>query len=136
MGQDRLRIFVGFVGELFAFLDRLFRDEPGAIRRDLGLYGINFVADIHAIGDGFFVAVIADDVVLEDPVGPVVRGGGETDQKGVEEEDIVGRTHIGLILADRDARTGAETIFFLSCTTQPDSASIRSMRSRAACSGF
>ena len=55
---------LSLAGELFTFLDRLLRDEPGAIRRDLGLNRIDFVADIHAIGDGFFVAVIADDVVF------------------------------------------------------------------------
>ena len=52
---------------------------------------IDFVADVDAIGDGFFVAVFADDVLAEEAVGAVVGGGGEADQKGVEILDTCAR---------------------------------------------
>ena len=51
---------------------------------DLGFDHVDFIADVDAIGHGFFVAVFADDVLLEEAVGAVVRRGGEADQEGVE----------------------------------------------------
>ena len=53
---------------------------PGLLRVD----GIDFVADIDAVGDGLFMIVFADDILLEEAVGAVVRRGGQTDEIGVE----------------------------------------------------
>ena len=70
--------------ELFALLHELPSDEPGARGSDLGLDNIDFVTHVDTIGDGFLVAVVADDVVLEEAVGAIVRRGSETDEEGVE----------------------------------------------------
>jgi len=51
---------------------------------DAGVDQVDLVADIDAVGDGFFMAVVADDVFLEEAVGAVVGRRGEADQAGVE----------------------------------------------------
>ena len=56
------------------------RALPGA----LGFDDIDLVADIHAVGDGLLMAVFADDVLVEEAVGAVVRRRRQADQIGVE----------------------------------------------------
>ena len=51
---------------------------------DAGVDQVNLVADIDAVGDGFFMAVVADDVLPEEAVGAVVGRGGEADQRRIE----------------------------------------------------
>jgi len=70
-------------GELFAFLDETFEDGSAALG-DFGFDEEDFVADVHAIGDGLLVGVFRDDVLFEEGEGAVVRGGGEADEEGVE----------------------------------------------------
>ncbi|MCS1408502.1 MAG: hypothetical protein M2R45_01678 [Verrucomicrobia subdivision 3 bacterium] len=45
---------------------------------------VDFVADVDAVGDGLLMDVLADHILLEEPIGAVVRGGGQADQAGVE----------------------------------------------------
>ena len=45
---------------------------------------INFVADIDAVRDGLLMGILADDVLLEEPISAVVRRGGQADEIGVE----------------------------------------------------
>lgn len=76
-------------GELFAALDLLLGANLRTLLGDLGFNHINFIANVHAIGHGFFVAVVADHVFLEEPVGAVVRRSGEADEAGVEIVDYL-----------------------------------------------
>lgn len=78
-------LFPAFLaGELFAALYLLLRLDLAAGLGDLGFDHIDLVADVDAIGHCFFVAVVADDVLLEEAVGAVIRGGGEADEASVE----------------------------------------------------
>ena len=76
------------------YLRAIFHLLPGrnlrALLADLRFDHIDFVADVDAIGHGFFMAVIADHVFLEEAVCAVVRGGGEAEQAEVGrlEEDL------------------------------------------------
>src|ERR1043165_9547809 len=83
------RVFIGLLpaaaaGQLFALLDELFGDKARAVGSDFGFDCVNFVADVDAIGNGSFVAVVADDVVLEEAEGAVIGRGRKADEKGVE----------------------------------------------------
>ena len=73
-----------FAGQALALFDLLLGGDDGALLGDAGVDEVNLVADIHAVGDGFFMAVVADDVLLEEAVGAVVGRRGEADQAGVE----------------------------------------------------
>src|SRR5690554_1116838 len=44
----------------------------------------NFIADVDAVGHGFFVVILADHVFAKEAVGTVVRGGGQAHQVGIE----------------------------------------------------
>ena len=70
-------------GEFFAFLDEALEDGA-AVLGDFGFDEENFVANVHAIGDGLLVGVFRNDVLLEEGVGAVVGSGGEADEEGVE----------------------------------------------------
>ncbi len=70
--------------QAFAFLDLLPRLELAAVPGLLRIDGIDFAADIDAVGDGLFMVVFADDVLSEEAVGAVVRRGGQADEAGVE----------------------------------------------------
>ena len=67
-----------------ALLDLLIQLELAAVPGRLGLDDIDLVADIDAVGDRLLMAVFADHVLLEEPIGAVIRRGGQTDEKGVE----------------------------------------------------
>ena len=67
-----------------ALLDLLMRPGLAAALRPQRVDGVDFVADVDAIGDGLLVAVFADDVRFEEPIGAVVRGGRQADEIGVE----------------------------------------------------
>ena len=71
-------------GEFLAFLDLLFGNQAGAGLGDLGLDGVDLVAHVDPVGDGFLVAVVADDVLAKEAVGAVVGRGGEAEEEGVE----------------------------------------------------
>jgi hypothetical protein len=45
----------------------------------LGFDDVNFISDVHAVGDRFFMAVLADDVLSEKAVGPIVRRSRQAD---------------------------------------------------------
>ena len=62
--------------EFFAFLHLLPGGDLRALPGDLCFDHVDFIADIDAIGHGFFVAVIADYVFLEKTVSSIVRRGG------------------------------------------------------------
>ncbi len=62
--------------EFFAFLHLLPGGDLRALPGDLRFDHVDFIADIDAIGHGFFVAVIADYVFLEKTVSAIVRRGG------------------------------------------------------------
>ena len=51
---------------------------------DLGFDDVNLVAHVDAVGHGFFVAVVADDIFSEKAVGAVIGGGSQANQAGVE----------------------------------------------------
>ena len=55
-----------------------------ALLGDLCFDAINFVADIHAIGDGALVVVFGDEVLVEKADGLLGRRRGEADEEGVE----------------------------------------------------
>lgn len=70
-------------GPAIADWDRALRDDPaldGYPRFDL-VYG---KVDVDSVGDGFPVGVLADQVAVEVAEGLGDRGGGETDDRGVE----------------------------------------------------
>ncbi len=73
-----------FAGQAFALFNLLFGGDDGALLGDAGVDQVNLVADVHPVGDGFFMAVVADDILFEEAVGAVVGRGGEADQAGVE----------------------------------------------------
>ena len=50
----------------------------------LRIDGIDFAADIDAVGDGLLMGILADDVLSEEAVGAVVRRGGQADEAGVK----------------------------------------------------
>lgn len=58
--------------------------ELGAALGDLGLYPVDVVADVDAIGDGLDVGVFGDEVAVEEAEGGFAGGGGEADEEGVE----------------------------------------------------
>ena len=51
---------------------------------DLRFNQIDVTAHIDAVGNGFFVGVFADDVLIEKTEGAVVGRGGKADQKGIK----------------------------------------------------
>ncbi len=55
-----------------------------ALLGDLGADAIDFVADIHAIGDGALVVVFHHEVLIEEADGLFARRGGQADEEGVE----------------------------------------------------
>ena len=77
---------VGFVGVLLlpafatggalAVLHQFFGFEFAALLADFGVDQIHFVAHIHAVGHGLFVAVFAHYVLVEKAEGSVIGGGG------------------------------------------------------------
>ena len=71
-------------GHAFPFLDKLLGNDFRTIFRDLGLDGVNFVPNIHAIRNSFLVTVVADDVVVEIAVSSVVRSGSEAYLESIE----------------------------------------------------
>ena len=73
-----------FAGELFAFFHLLQRVDLRALLRNLGFDEVDFVADVHAIGHGFFVAVVTDDIAFEKAVRAVIRGSGQPNQAGIK----------------------------------------------------
>jgi hypothetical protein len=58
--------------------------EGGAAFGDLGLYLVDVVADVDAIGDGLDVWVFGDEVAVEEAEGGLGGSGGEADEEGVE----------------------------------------------------
>ena len=64
--------------------DAGFLGELGAILGDLGLDAIDVVADIDAVGDGLLVAVVLDQVAVEEADGLRRGRGGQADQEGIE----------------------------------------------------
>ena len=71
-------------GELLPDIDVFALPDDGALLRDLGFDQIDVVADVDPVGDGLFVGVFADDVLVEKAEGPLIRRGREADQEGVE----------------------------------------------------
>jgi hypothetical protein len=94
---DRAVEFLGAVGEVvveffpakfsrfFVTLvdEEAFFDEA-ALFGDLGADAVNVVAYIDAIGDGAFVRVFADEVLIKEADGLFAGRGGEPDEEGVE----------------------------------------------------
>ena len=71
-------------GLTLAPLDKLVGSQRPAALGDMGLDEVDLVAHVDLVGNRPLVAVFADDVLLEKPVGPVVRRGGQADQVRVE----------------------------------------------------
>ena len=70
--------------QALAHFDLLVGLELAAVPGLLGLDDINLVADIDPVGDGLLMGILADDVLLEEPVGTVVGRGGQADEIGIE----------------------------------------------------
>ena len=69
------------------------------------LNDVDFVPNIHAVGDSLLTAVFADDILSEEPVGPVVRCSREADQMGVEILDHLPSLFVNRALLDCSSTT-------------------------------
>ena len=65
-------------------VDPFLRLECGTFLGDVGFDEVDIVADIDAVGDGLFVGVFGDDVLVEEAEGAFIRRSGEADQTGIE----------------------------------------------------
>ena len=65
-------------------LDLLVFPELTAALRPQRVDGVDFVPDVDTVGNGLLMAVFADDVRFEEPIGAVVRRGRQADEIGVE----------------------------------------------------
>ena len=74
---DAPRLFMAPI-DIPALLDR------AALLGHLRFDPIDFVADVHAIGDGALMVVFGDEVLIEEADGLLARRGGEADEEGVE----------------------------------------------------
>ena len=82
-------VFLGFgpallAGLAVAVVHPFLGLELGALAGDLGFDLVDVVADVDAIGHRLLVAVLGDDVLVEEAEGALVGRGGEADQEGVE----------------------------------------------------
>ena len=67
-----------------ALLDLLLGLELATVLRAFRVDDVDLVADIDTVGDGLLMRVLADDVLLEEPVRAVVRRGRQADEIGIE----------------------------------------------------
>ena len=65
-------------------LNELLGLDGFAALRDFRVDQVDLVADVDLVRHSLFVGVFADDILLKEPVGAVVRRGGEADQEGIE----------------------------------------------------
>src|SRR5205814_3451664 len=71
-------------GEAVAFMDiETFLDAAAALR-DLGVYLVYVIGDVHVVGDGVLVPVFHDEVLIKEADGLLRGCGGEADEIGVE----------------------------------------------------
>ena len=73
-----------FAGEFVAAVNKPSRFYHRALLGNIRFNVINVLRNIHAVDHRLFVGVFADDVLIEEPEGAFVGGGGEADQKGIK----------------------------------------------------